>query len=66
VYESEAGGRVTDAVDFVVRNFTEMNKLWVRMQHQGAMRDKASTNLQLHSPIRLVFTLMFASKRNTA
>lgn len=29
-----------DAVDFVVRNFTEMNKLWVRMQHQGAMRDK--------------------------
>lgn len=40
VYESEAGGRVTDAVDFVVRNFTEMNKLWVRMQHQGAMRDK--------------------------
>eukprot|EP00873_Tetraselmis_striata_P040298 jgi/Tetstr1/460562/TSEL_000487.t1 len=39
-YEGEAGGDVTDAVDFVVRNFTEMNKLWVRMQHQGAMRDK--------------------------
>lgn len=22
-----------DAVDFVLQNFTEMNKLWVRMQH---------------------------------
>lgn len=25
---------VTDAVEFVLQNFTEMNKLWVRMQHQ--------------------------------
>lgn len=25
---------VMDAVDFVLQNFTEMNKLWVRMQHQ--------------------------------
>ena len=25
---------VTDAVDFVLQNFTEMNKLWVRMQYQ--------------------------------
>mmetsp|Transcript_6795 Transcript_6795/g.19089 ORF Transcript_6795/g.19089 Transcript_6795/m.19089 type:complete len:835 (-) Transcript_6795:174-2678(-) len=39
-YEGEEGGNITDAVDFVVRNFTEMNKLWVRMQNQGAMRDK--------------------------
>ena len=23
-----------DAVDFVLQNFTEMNKLWVRMQYQ--------------------------------
>lgn len=23
-----------DAVEFVLQNFTEMNKLWVRMQHQ--------------------------------
>lgn len=28
------GGNVTDAVEFVLQNFTEMNKLWVRMQHQ--------------------------------
>jgi vacuolar protein sorting-associated protein 35 len=29
-----------DAVEFVLQNFTEMNKLWVRMQHQGPVRDK--------------------------
>jgi hypothetical protein len=28
------GGSVMDAVEFVLQNFTEMNKLWVRMQHQ--------------------------------
>ncbi|XP_023522959.1 vacuolar protein sorting-associated protein 35A-like [Cucurbita pepo subsp. pepo] len=31
---------VNDAVEFVLQNFTEMNKLWVRMQHQGPARDK--------------------------
>ena len=25
---------VMDAVEFVLQNFTEMNKLWVRIQHQ--------------------------------
>ena len=36
------GGSVVDAVEFVLQNFTEMNKLWVRMQHQGplAQREK--------------------------
>eukprot|EP00005_Dracoamoeba_jomungandri_P001243 CAMPEP_0174251206 /NCGR_PEP_ID=MMETSP0439-20130205/1106_1 /TAXON_ID=0 /ORGANISM="Stereomyxa ramosa, Strain Chinc5" /LENGTH=795 /DNA_ID=CAMNT_0015331467 /DNA_START=31 /DNA_END=2418 /DNA_ORIENTATION=- len=38
-YEGE-GGRVTDSVHFILQNFTEMNKLWVRMQHQGPVRDK--------------------------
>lgn len=33
-------GDVTDSVDFILQNFTEMNKLWVRMQHQGPVRDK--------------------------
>ncbi|KAL6207567.1 hypothetical protein ACLB2K_018524 [Fragaria x ananassa] len=33
--EYEGGSdTVTDAVDFVIQNFTEMNKLWVRMQYQ--------------------------------
>lgn len=38
-YEGE-GGDIHDAVDFLLTNFIEMNKLWVRMQHQGAARDK--------------------------
>uniref|UniRef100_A0A803NQ00 Vacuolar protein sorting-associated protein 35 n=1 Tax=Cannabis sativa TaxID=3483 RepID=A0A803NQ00_CANSA len=32
-YEGDAD-TVVDAVEFVIQNFTEMNKLWVRMQHQ--------------------------------
>ncbi|RAL47396.1 hypothetical protein DM860_013361 [Cuscuta australis] len=36
-YERE-GDTVMDAVDFVLQNFIEMNKLWVRMQHQGPAR----------------------------
>ena len=27
-------------MDFLLRNFAEMNKLWVRMQHQGVAKDK--------------------------
>ena len=38
-YEGQ-GGDVRDAVDFVLQNFTEMNKLWVRMQHGGPQRDR--------------------------
>jgi len=34
------GGTVTDAVSFILSNFGEMNKLWVRMQHQGPVREK--------------------------
>ena len=34
------GGSVRDSVDFILQNFTEMNKLWVRMQHQGPIREK--------------------------
>jgi len=38
-FEGEGGG-VKDSVHFILQNFTEMNKLWVRMQHQGPVRDK--------------------------
>ncbi|XP_057973028.1 vacuolar protein sorting-associated protein 35B-like [Malania oleifera] len=38
-YEGDAD-TVMDAVEFVLQNFIEMNKLWVRMQHQGPFRDK--------------------------
>lgn len=33
-------GDITDSIDFVLLNFAEMNKLWVRMQHQGHSRDR--------------------------
>ncbi|XP_046842547.1 vacuolar protein sorting-associated protein 35-like [Xenia sp. Carnegie-2017] len=33
-------GDVKDSIDFILLNFSEMNKLWVRMQHQGHTRDK--------------------------
>ncbi|XP_048226654.1 vacuolar protein sorting-associated protein 35B-like isoform X3 [Ricinus communis] len=36
-YEGDAG-TVMDAIEFVLQNFTEMNKLWVRMQYQGPGR----------------------------
>lgn len=35
-----AGGSTEDAVSFVLSNFAEMNKLWVRMQHQGPVRER--------------------------
>eukprot|EP00937_MAST-01D_sp_MAST-1D-sp2_P003658 g3658.t1 len=38
-YEGE-GGSVQDAIEFVLQNFAETNKLWVRMQHQSVTRDK--------------------------
>jgi vacuolar protein sorting-associated protein 35 len=37
-YEGGEGGDVVDAVEFLLANFTEMNKLWVRMKHQGGPR----------------------------
>lgn len=39
-YEDRDYGSVKDAVEFVLENFSEMNKLWVRLQHQGAGRVK--------------------------
>ncbi|GMT14755.1 hypothetical protein PFISCL1PPCAC_6052, partial [Pristionchus fissidentatus] len=33
-------GSAVDAIHFFLSNFGEMNKLWVRMQHQGPSREK--------------------------
>lgn len=38
--DDSAEGTVRDSIDFVLMNFAEMNKLWVRMQHQGHSRDR--------------------------
>jgi hypothetical protein len=37
---SSACAHAISSVDFLIQNFGEMNKLWVRMQHQGAVRDR--------------------------
>lgn len=50
------GGTVKDAIEFVLQNFGEMNKLWVRMQHQGAVRDRARREKERRNLRQLVGT----------
>jgi vacuolar protein sorting-associated protein 35 len=33
-------GTIHDSIHFILQNFIEMNKLWVRLQHQGHSRDR--------------------------
>ncbi|KAH8695344.1 vacuolar sorting protein 35 [Talaromyces proteolyticus] len=33
-------GNIQDSVNFILTNFVEMNKLWVRLQHQGHSRER--------------------------
>ncbi|KAI9502514.1 vacuolar protein sorting-associated protein 35 [Coemansia spiralis] len=33
-------GNLEDSTHFILTNFVEMNKLWVRLQHQGLSRDR--------------------------
>ena len=45
-------GKLMDSIQFVLANFCEMNKLWVRLQHQGpssnrAARDRERKELRL-------------------
>jgi vacuolar protein sorting-associated protein 35 len=39
-YSENGGGTVHDSLEFVITNFSETNRLWVRMQSQGANKDK--------------------------
>jgi vacuolar protein sorting-associated protein 35 len=39
-------GNLADSVGFVLTNFIEMNKLWVRLQHQGHSRDREKRELE--------------------
>lgn len=54
-YEGD-GGSVRDSIEFVLQNFAEMNKLWVRMQHQGAVRDRAKREKERRNLRQLVGT----------
>ncbi|CDF40903.1 unnamed protein product [Chondrus crispus] len=51
-----AGGTVQDSIDFVLRNFTEMNRLWVRMQHDCSPRE-----MELREKERLELRLLVGS-----
>ena len=35
-----------DSISFVLTNFIEMNKLWVRLQHQGHSRDREKREME--------------------
>ncbi len=47
IHVSSEDGTITDSIDFILLNFSEMNKLWVRMQHQVAL--PAPSHRQGHS-----------------
>jgi hypothetical protein len=37
---SKGNGSVNESIEFIIQNFIEMNKLWVRLQYQGHSRDR--------------------------
>ncbi|KAI0248063.1 vacuolar protein sorting-associated protein 35 [Lactifluus subvellereus] len=39
-------GNLQDSISFELTNFIEMNKLWVRLQHQGHSRDREKRELE--------------------
>lgn len=47
-YEEAGGGDINDAFDFILTNFMESNRLWVRIQHQGPQKDKQQREKQRH------------------
>jgi vacuolar protein sorting-associated protein 35 len=43
---SSPAGNLQDSISFVLTNFIEMNKLWVRLQHQGHSRDREKREME--------------------
>ncbi|KAJ2915638.1 hypothetical protein MD484_g4754, partial [Candolleomyces efflorescens] len=39
-------GCLQDSIEFLLSNFIEMNKLWVRLQHQGHSRDREKREME--------------------
>eukprot|EP00928_Gymnodinium_smaydae_P087561 TRINITY_DN71814_c0_g1_i1.p1 TRINITY_DN71814_c0_g1~~TRINITY_DN71814_c0_g1_i1.p1 ORF type:complete len:845 (-),score=200.41 TRINITY_DN71814_c0_g1_i1:134-2605(-) len=46
-YEGD-GGDINDAFEFIFTNFCESNRLWVRMQNQGAAKEKQKREKERH------------------
>lgn len=40
------GGNLQDSIGFILTNFIEMNKLWVRLQHQGHSREREKREME--------------------
>lgn len=41
-----SSGNIIDAITFLLTNFVEMNKLWIRLQHQGHSRDRDKREIE--------------------
>ncbi|KAG0234366.1 vacuolar protein sorting-associated protein 35 [Mortierella sp. GBAus27b] len=39
-------GNISDSIQFILTNFIEMNKLWVRLQHQGHTREREKREME--------------------
>ncbi|TPX64938.1 hypothetical protein SpCBS45565_g05516 [Spizellomyces sp. 'palustris'] len=39
-------GTIHDSIQFILQNFIEMNKLWVRLQHQGHSREREKREVE--------------------
>lgn len=44
-YEGE-GGDCNDAINFILQNMSEMNRLWVRLQHLSSNKDKEQREVE--------------------
>lgn len=47
-YEREGGGTLEDAFSFLLTNFVEAARLWVRLQHQGSGRERQRRERERH------------------
>ncbi|KFH06859.1 putative vacuolar sorting protein 35 [Toxoplasma gondii MAS] len=47
-YEREGAGTMNDAFAFLLTNFTEATRLWVRLQHQGSARERQKREKERH------------------
>ena len=48
------GGTVQDAYEFVLQNFAEMNRLWVRLQHMGGSKDTRKRREKERQELRIL------------
>ena len=44
-YEGE-GGDVNDSIEFILQNMSEMNRLWVRLQHLSSHKDREQREVE--------------------